>query len=182
MPFVDPVRADEADPGVADRLRAYEDAHGRRPVLWEVLANHPPLLEAQATFYERTIASGSLDRELKELVGVAVSEENRCDFCAASHRTSLVELFGYEPDTVSAVVDGEAADRTQREATAIDFARAVADDPVRVTADQVAALEDVGFTQSEVVELVGAVAQFVVANVYAEALGVEPDAYEDYRE
>lgn len=176
--FVDPVREDDTEGAVSDLLRQYEAVHGKQPVLWEALANHPPLLEAHAQFYRRTIETGNVEQELKELVGVAVSAANDCEFCASSHRVNLVELFGYDGDRVTSIIEGELETLTDRDRSAVEFAQAVAEDPQAIGSADIERLEQVGFSKQDVVELLGATAQFVAANVYADALGISPNAYE----
>jgi uncharacterized peroxidase-related enzyme len=176
--FVDPVREADAEGTVLDLLQQYESVHGKRPVLWEALANHPPLLEAHAQFYRSTIETGDLDQELKELVGVAVSAANDCTFCTSSHRVNLVEMFGYDGVAVTSITQGDLSALQPRERSAVEFAQSVAEDPQGITERDIETLQQAGFTDENIVELLGAIAQFVAANVYADALGISPDAYE----
>jgi uncharacterized peroxidase-related enzyme len=176
--FVDPVREENAEKTVSDLLVHYRSVHGKRPVLWEALANHPPLLEAHAEYYASTIESGNLDQELKELVGVAVSATNECEFCASSHRVNLVEMFGYDGEEVTSMTQGDLDVLSQRERTAIEFAQSVAEDPQQTTSADIDRLQQHSFTDQDIVELLGTIAQFIIANVYADTLAISPDAYE----
>ena len=52
---------------------------------WKALANHPPTLRRTWESVKEVMASGALDPLTKELVYLAVSATNGCDYCIASH-------------------------------------------------------------------------------------------------
>jgi AhpD family alkylhydroperoxidase len=52
------------------------------------LANHPPTLERIWRNVKQVMASGALDPLTKELIYIAVSVTNNCDYCIHSHTAS----------------------------------------------------------------------------------------------
>ena len=52
---------------------------------WKVLANDPPQLERIWRNVKEVMAPGALDPLLKEMVYVAVSATNGCEYCTHSH-------------------------------------------------------------------------------------------------
>lgn len=52
---------------------------------WKALANHPPTLVRMWSTVKEVMAPGALDPLTKELVYVAVSVTNNCDYCIHSH-------------------------------------------------------------------------------------------------
>jgi AhpD family alkylhydroperoxidase len=52
---------------------------------WKALANHPPTLERMWRNVKQVMASGALDPLTKELIYIAVSVTNNCDYCIHSH-------------------------------------------------------------------------------------------------
>lgn len=52
---------------------------------WKVLASHPPTLRRMWDNVKQVMASGSLDPLTKELIYVAVSVTNNCEYCMQSH-------------------------------------------------------------------------------------------------
>jgi len=77
----------EASPEVAT---VYEDIKRTRNTdrvnnFWKALANHPPTLERTWESVKEVMAPGSLDPLVKELLYVAVSITNGCEYCIASH-------------------------------------------------------------------------------------------------
>ena len=77
----------EASPEVAT---VYEDIKRTRNTdrvnnFWKALANHPPTLRRTWESVKEVMAPGSLDPLVKELLYVAVSITNGCEYCIASH-------------------------------------------------------------------------------------------------
>jgi AhpD family alkylhydroperoxidase len=55
--------------------------------VWKALARHPAVMEQFAAEMKAAFAPGKLDALTKELVYLAVSIANQCDYCIASHGT-----------------------------------------------------------------------------------------------
>jgi AhpD family alkylhydroperoxidase len=77
----------------ADVRAVYDDIMATRKTdyinnFWKALANHPPTLERTWGTLKSVMAPGALDSLTKELVYLAVSATNGCDYCIASHTAS----------------------------------------------------------------------------------------------
>lgn len=58
---------------------------------WKALANHPPTLERTWAATKAVMAGpGELDPLVRELIYLAVSVTNGCEYCIASHRAAAV--------------------------------------------------------------------------------------------
>jgi AhpD family alkylhydroperoxidase len=55
---------------------------------WKALASHPPTLRRTWESVKEVMAPGALDPLTKELVYLAVSATNGCEYCIASHTAS----------------------------------------------------------------------------------------------
>jgi AhpD family alkylhydroperoxidase len=55
--------------------------------VWKALARHPSVMERFAAEMKAAFAPGKLDPLTKELVYLAISIANQCDYCIASHGT-----------------------------------------------------------------------------------------------
>ncbi len=87
MPALPPIEYPEA----SARVKAvYDDIMTSRKVdwinnFWKVLANDPAALERTWASVKEVMAPGALDALTKELIYVAVSTTNGCEYCVASH-------------------------------------------------------------------------------------------------
>jgi AhpD family alkylhydroperoxidase len=52
---------------------------------WKVLATHPPTLARMWENVKQVMAPGTLDPLVKEMIYVAVSVTNNCEYCICSH-------------------------------------------------------------------------------------------------
>lgn len=55
---------------------------------WKAIAHHPSTLERTWQSIKQIMAPGALDPLTKELIYVAVSVTNQCNYCIASHSAS----------------------------------------------------------------------------------------------
>src|SRR3989304_201337 len=97
----------EASPEVAT---VYEDIKRTRNTdrvnnFWKALANHPPTLERTWESVKEVMAPGSLDPLVKELLYVAVSITNGCEYCIASP-TAAARARGMSDGQLGGVLGG----------------------------------------------------------------------------
>ncbi len=64
---------------------------------WKALAVHPPTLRRTWESLKEVMAPGALDPLTKELLYLAASASNGCDYCIASHRKAA-EAKGMTPE------------------------------------------------------------------------------------
>lgn len=74
-------------------LEVYADIKATRKTdwvnnFWKALANHPVTLKRMWDNIKQVMAPGALDPLTKELIYVAVSITNNCNYCIASHTAS----------------------------------------------------------------------------------------------
>jgi AhpD family alkylhydroperoxidase len=95
-----PVLTDE---GADARARAvFDDIRAKRNTdyvnnFWRVLAHDPALLEAVWARLQVVMAPGAIDPLVKEMVYVAVSVANGCEYCIHSH-TAAAKAKGMTPE------------------------------------------------------------------------------------
>lgn len=64
----------------------------RVPNFWKTLASHPPLLRDVWESLKATMRPGRLDAMTKELIALAVSATNGCEYCINSHTAGARKL------------------------------------------------------------------------------------------
>ncbi|MFY9317268.1 MAG: carboxymuconolactone decarboxylase family protein [Burkholderiales bacterium] len=87
MPLVKTIEYAEASPSVR---AVYDDIMKTRGVdwinnFWKVLANDPAQLARVWAQVKQVMAPGALDPLVKEMIYVAVSATNGCEYCTFSH-------------------------------------------------------------------------------------------------
>ena len=80
----------EENEATAKVKEVYEDIKKKRNVkfitnFWKMLANEPDTLERTWNSLQQVMKKGALDEMTKELIYVAVSMANSCEYCIKSH-------------------------------------------------------------------------------------------------
>ena len=98
MAYAKPIDYEDASPEVKalfdeiKTLRKVDDVNN----FWKFLANDPATLRRTWESIKDIMAPGALDPVLKELIYIAVSVTNGCEYCIASH-TAAAEKKGMTP-------------------------------------------------------------------------------------
>ena len=87
MPIFKPIEENEATGKIKE---IYDEIKKVRqiaeiPNFWKSLANNPETLERTWTSLQQIMKKGALDPVVKELIYVAVSITNGCEYCIKSH-------------------------------------------------------------------------------------------------
>jgi len=87
MPMFKPIEENEATGKVKE---VYDDIKSSRhitevPNFWRMIANDPNELERSWNSLKQVMKKGALDHVTKELIYVAVSITNGCEYCIRSH-------------------------------------------------------------------------------------------------
>ena len=87
MPIFKPIEENEATGKVKE---VYDDIKSSRhitevPNFWRMLANDPNELDRSWNSLKQVMKKGALDHVTKELIYVAVSITNGCEYCIKSH-------------------------------------------------------------------------------------------------
>ena len=90
MPTVSLIEYEQASPevrAVFDDIRAVRNTDYINN-FWKALANHPDTLKRVWSSLKKVMAEGELDSLTKEMIYIAVSVANNCDYCIHSHTAS----------------------------------------------------------------------------------------------
>src|SRR5258705_249090 len=98
MPITELIEYEFASPEVRE---VYDDIMATRKTdwinnFWKALANHPPTLRRTWESIKQIMGPGALDPLTKEMIYLAVSAANGCDYCIASH-TAAARKAGMTP-------------------------------------------------------------------------------------
>src|SRR4051794_37294500 len=152
MARITPVAVDEAT--TSDELEALDElsaAWGGVPQLGRVIARSLPLTRGLLAF-NAALHRGRFTGARAEQLAVAVAHENRCRYCLAAHTAAGRALGLTEQDLADARV-GHAAD--PKVSAALAFSQQVVRARGQVTARDLAAVRTAGWSDADLVEIVG---------------------------
>jgi len=119
------------------------------------------------------LAKGRLPAQTRERIALAIAEVNGCRYCLAAHAYLGRNLARLDDAEIVANCRGGSGD--PRAAAAVRFAVKVAQARGHVTADDVRAVEEAGYDEGQVVEIVQHVALNTWTNYLNEVAGTEID-------
>jgi uncharacterized peroxidase-related enzyme len=154
---------DEATGKSKELFTAIQGKLGVVPNMMRTMGNSPALLEGYLNF-SGALAHGKLGSKTGELLAMAVSEKNNCDYCLSAH-TYIGEKLAHID--ASALNDARSANSTDTKTdAALKFATVLTAKQGLVNDADVAAVKAAGFTDGEIGEIVGHVALNVLTNYF----------------
>jgi AhpD family alkylhydroperoxidase len=143
---------------------------GRPPFeMIQAMCLRPEILQAFAGFGSSVYPGGLLERRIKELVIIAASERNDCQFCTDFH-CDLVRIEGIvAEDALTAV--REPSQLPARERVAVQYTQAAQADSNAIPPALAAELKE-RFSDPELVELTFLIGYINMLNLFNNALGV----------
>jgi uncharacterized peroxidase-related enzyme len=158
-----PVHTPQSAPsGAKATLGKVIQAWGFLPNLGAVIAESPAALELLWVGYAALTSKGTLTAAEQQLIAVAASRENRCEYCVAAHSTMALGAK-LAPDVLRAVRGGQAIKDRRLEALRLVAERLVRQrGALRATDKQEFA--DAGYTAGQLLEVIGWVAIKTLTN------------------
>jgi uncharacterized peroxidase-related enzyme len=154
-------RIDAAPAGSAEALQALEQGLGFVPNLAATMAESPVLVSGFVDL-RKTLAGGELTGVEREIVALAVSLENDCDYCMAAHSTFALMQKADEEAVAAARTGDEPKD--PKLAALYRFARSLVAKRGHVTDAETQALLEAGYSRGAVFEVVAQVGHTTLAN------------------
>jgi uncharacterized peroxidase-related enzyme len=162
---------DDGDAGeLFERDRA---ALGYVPNYTRLFAHRPAVYEAWLQLKDAILAA--MDTRRYELATVAAAQRLRSSYCSLAHGKILADRF-FEPAQVrDLVVDRRNAGLDDVDVAVLDLAEAVAGDATEITEADVGRLRDLGFSDTDIFDVVVAAAARCFFSKTLDALGALAD-------
>lgn len=167
-----PVSIEAAPEASRVLLEAVNKLLGSVPNMFRIIANSPQTLEGYLGL-NGALGNGSLDVRTRERIALAVAEVNGCSYCLAAHSYLGSNLARLSAAEIEANRRGTSGDG--KAAIAVGFATRLATNRGKVADSDVQAVRDAGYSDAEIVEIVGHVAVNTLTNYINEALGTDID-------
>jgi uncharacterized peroxidase-related enzyme len=159
IPQIDPNQAPKA---VADTLDAVKAKLGVVPNIFKTMAHSPAVLNGYLGL-SGAIGSGKLSAALREQIALAVAGQNGCDYCASAH-TALGKMAGLTAEEIKRNLTGRASDPKAQ--AAVTFSREIVASRGLVSDAELASVRAAGFSDEEVLEILGNVVVNIFTNYF----------------
>ncbi|WP_409417529.1 carboxymuconolactone decarboxylase family protein [Flavobacterium sp. PS2] len=155
-----------------DLFNAVQAKLGVVPNMMRTMGNSPAVLEGYLNL-SGALSHGKLGTKTGELIALAVSESNSCDYCLAAHTFIGEKLVKTDPAVLQAARTGNSTD-AKIEAV-LQFAKKLISKNGLVNDEDVNKAKNAGVTDAEIAETVGHVALNVLTNYFNNTANTEID-------
>ena len=167
---------DDLPDDMREQVTTVADKSGFVPNVFMALAGRPDEYRAFFAYHDALMdKSEGLSKAERELIVVATSAANDCQYCVVAHG-AILRIRAKNPLLADQVaVNHHKADLSERERHIVDFAMKVALDSGSVTDADVAAMGDKGFTTDEIWDIGAIAAFFARSNRLANLASIRPN-------
>ncbi|WP_028714749.1 MULTISPECIES: peroxidase-related enzyme [unclassified Paracoccus (in: a-proteobacteria)] len=173
--FPVPTMAEMPD-DIRDRILAVQEKSGFVPNVFLTLAHRPDEFRAFFAYHDALMDKpGNLSKAEREMIVVATSNLNQCQYCVVAHG-AILRIRAKNPLIADQVaVNYRKADITPRQKAMIDFAVKVSQRAQEVGEDDLQALKSHGFTEEDAWDIAAISAFFGMSNRLANVTSMRPN-------
>ena len=171
VPQLDALPAD-----LREKLLAVQDKAGFIPNVFLALAHRPEEFRAFFAYHDALMEKeGGLSKAEREMIVVATSGANECQYCVVAHG-AILRIRAKDPLVADQVaINYRKADITPRQRAMLDFAMLIAMDAASVGEDDLAAVRQHGFTDEDIWDIGAIAAFFALSNRMANLTNMRPN-------
>ncbi len=158
------------------RIRAVQEKSGFIPNVFLVLAHRPDEFRAFMAYHDALMDKpGGLSKADREMIVVATSAANQCQYCVIAHG-AILRIRAKNPQIADQVaINYFKADISPKQRAMLDFALKVAFEAYAVDDEDFAALGEHGFSQEDVWDIAAIAAFFGMSNRMANVTSMRPN-------
>ena len=159
------------------RILAVQEKSGFIPNVFLTLAHRPDEFRAFFAYHDALMDKpGNLSKAEREMIVVATSNVNQCQYCVIAHG-AILRIRARNPLIADQVATNyRKADLTERQKAMLDFAMKVSQTAHLVGEADFDALKAHGFTEEDIWDIAGISAFFGMSNRIANVTSMRPNA------
>ena len=167
-----PGTINDAPAGSQELLKGVEKMLGSVPNLFRLVGNSPATLEGYLGL-NGALGKGELNAATRERIALAIANYNGCSYCNSAHTFLGKNLAKLDDAEIAANREGTSTDA--KADVAVKFAVKIAKARGQVSAADVEAVKLAGYSDGELLEIVGHVALNVLTNYVNDVFATEID-------
>jgi uncharacterized peroxidase-related enzyme len=161
---------------IRTRLLAVQEKSGFVPNVFLTLAYRPDEFRAFFAYHDALMdKEGGLSKAEREMIVVATSSANQCQYCVIAHG-AILRIRAKNPLIADQIaVNYRKADLTPRQKAMLDFAMKVALEAHRISDADFAAVAAHDFSDDDIWDIAAIAAFFALSNRMANVTGMRPN-------
>jgi uncharacterized peroxidase-related enzyme len=169
-------RVNDLPEDIRERLLAVQEKSGFIPNVFLTLAFRPDEFRAFFAYHDALMEKdGGLTKAEREMIVVATSSANQCQYCVIAHG-AILRIRAKNPLLADQIaVNYRKADITPRQRAMLDFAMTVSQEAQLVSDADFAALSAHGFSHDDIWDIAAIAAFFALSNRMANVTAMRPN-------
>ncbi|MDI9850004.1 peroxidase-related enzyme [Rhodoblastus sp. 17X3] len=161
---------------IRERILAVQEKSGFIPNVFLVLSHRPEEFRAFFAYHDALMEKhGNLTKAEREMIVVATSSLNQCQYCVVAHG-AILRIRAKNPLIADQVATNyRKADLSDRQKAMIDFAIKVSTEAFRVDDTDLNSLKSHGFTEEDAWDIAAITAFFGLSNRLANVTSMRPN-------
>jgi uncharacterized peroxidase-related enzyme len=161
---------------IRERIAAVEEKSGFVPNVFLALARRPDEFRAFFAYHDALMEKpGGLSKAEREMIVVATSGLNQCQYCVVAHG-AILRIRAKNPFVADQVaINHRKADLEPRQKAMLDFAVKVAERSHAIDDKDYAELKSHGFSDDDAWDIAAIAAMFAMSNRLANAFSIRPN-------
>ncbi|HEU5094153.1 MAG TPA: peroxidase-related enzyme [Reyranella sp.] len=161
---------------IRERIVAVQEKSGFIPNVFLALAHRPDEFRAFFAYHDALMDKpGNLTKAEREMIVVATSNANQCQYCVIAHG-AILRIRAKNPLIADQVaINYRKADIAPRQKAMLDFAMRVAFEAHAVGDQDFASLAQHGFSEEDAWDIAAIAAFFGLSNRLANVMGMRPN-------
>ena len=161
---------------IRQRILAVQEKSGFVPNVFLVLAYRPEEFRAFFAYHDALMDKpGNLTKAEREMIVVATSNANQCQYCVVAHGAILRIRAKNALIADQVAINYRKADITPRQKAMLDFGMKVSARAHEVNDEDFATLQAHGFTQDDIWDIAGIASFFGLSNRMANVTSMRPN-------
>ena len=168
---------DQLPADIRGRLLAVQEKSGFVPNVFLTLAYRPEEFRAFFAYHDALMdKDGGLSKAEREMIVVATSSANQCQYCVIAHG-AILRIRAKNPLLADQIaINYRKADITSRQRAMLDFALKVSAESHRISESDFAEIARHGFSDDDIWDIAAIAAFFALSNRMANVTAMRPNA------
>mgnify|MGYP003382669785 CR=1 FL=1 len=161
---------------IRERILAVQEKSGFVPNVFLTLAHRPEEFRAFFAYHDALMNKpGALTKAEREMIVVATSNANQCQYCVVAHG-AILRVRAKDPNIADQVaINYRKADISPRQMAMLDFGMKVSQRAYEVGDEDIATLKHHGFTDEDIWDIAAIAAFFGMSNRLANVTSMRPN-------
>ena len=165
---------EEMSPAIQDKARPILEKTGKLGEIFKLLAVDEKIYFATDVMIQKYLLDETtLSYDIKEAIALLISKENGCKMCVDVHK-SIAKMLGLTDERIEEILKGvDAINSDEKEKALLNFCiKASKKDNYKILKDEIDALKEMGWSDTQVIEAVAITGYFNYINTLSNVFGL----------